>query len=464
MILPDFFCCYFYKIRYNDKIDTNMESVMTIPSIMLKHKLVALEADMMEAAPERLRRDFKEICRFRGHKDFHRVCGRIMWRLINSVKKAETGLRYDRRDRMVMLLNEFIPQMEVDNKNKQTALAYIVKHNIFLSDRLRNFLQTYNPNEAYLQSTHMRLREIKEYYRKSEDFNLQTFMNNTTEFLNLLADRDTDSKQVHFSALYTMMQRRTQAHGSTVQINLFDEDLRQKEMIDKNLVRLTALIYARQLVEAREVENVSPHYLQKFKNMMVAVVSKNSFSREEVKQLAKEIKNQRWVSRSVEENLNDLSNKLVDVYDFKQEKEVRELNAWYDRERKQKPLEQAARRRVYVNMLYRKFIEDFDIGREKPDNLYKTEKDKLKQEISRRYSRISAEGKEPADGTLIQNEVLSEYKERDQDRFRDINRMMNKRCLKCGFFFKVLRNAKESGLKYIYPPALMNKDNSKYLH
>lgn len=117
-----------------------------------------------------------------------------------------------------------------------------------------------------------------------------------------------------------MMQRRTQAHGSTVQINLFDEDLRQKEMIDKNLVRLTALIYARQLVEAREVENVSPHYLQKFKNMMVAVVSKNSFSREEVKQLAKEIKNQRWVSRSVEENLNDLSNKLVDVYDFKQEK------------------------------------------------------------------------------------------------------------------------------------------------
>lgn len=48
-------------------------------------------------------------------------------------------------------------------------------------------------------------------------------------------------------------------------------------------------------------------------------------------------------------------------------------------------------------MLYRKFIEDFDIGREKPDNLYKTEKDKLKQEISRRYSRISAEGKEPAD-------------------------------------------------------------------
>lgn len=58
-------------------------------------------------------------------------------------------------------------------------------------------------------------------------------MNNTTEFLNLLADRDTDSKQVHFSALYTMMQRRTQAHGSTVQINLFDEDLRQKEMIDK---------------------------------------------------------------------------------------------------------------------------------------------------------------------------------------------------------------------------------------
>lgn len=141
-----------------------------------------------------------------------------------------------------------------------------------------------------MQSTHMRLREIKEYYRKSEDFNLQTFMNNTTEFLNLLADRDTDSKQVHFSALYTMMQRRTQAHGSTVQINLFDEDLRQKEMIDKNLVRLTALIYARQLVEAREVENVSPHYLQKFKNMMVAVVSKNSFSREEVKQLAKEIK------------------------------------------------------------------------------------------------------------------------------------------------------------------------------
>ena len=102
-----------------------------------------------------------------------------------------------------------------------------------------------------------------------------------------------------------------------------------------------------------------------------------------------------------------------------------------------------------MNMLYRKFIEDFDIGREKPDNLYKTEKDKLKQEISRRYSRISAEGKEPADGTLIQNEVLSEYKERDQDRFRDINLMMNKRCLKCGFFFKVLRNAKESGLKYI---------------
>lgn len=131
-----------------------------------------------------------------------------------------------------------------------------------------------------------------------------------------------------------------------------------------------------------------------------------------------------------------MSNKLVDVYDFKQEKEVRELNAWYDRERKQKPLEQAARRRVYVNMLYRKFIEDFDIGREKPDNLYKTEKDKLKQEISRRYSRISAEGKEPADGTLIQNEVLSEYKERDQDRFRDINLMMNKRCLKCGFFLR----------------------------
>lgn len=104
-----------------------MESVMTIPSIMLKHKLVALEADMMEAAPERLRRDFKEICRFRGHKDFHRVCGRIMWRLINSVKKAETGLRYDRRDRMVMLLNEFIPQMEVDNKKQANGAGLYCK-------------------------------------------------------------------------------------------------------------------------------------------------------------------------------------------------------------------------------------------------------------------------------------------------------------------------------------------------
>ncbi len=437
---------------------------MLPPAKQLKLKVAKFENDMYAADPDKLRRDFDEICAFKGHKDFGRTCNRLMWRMINSAKKADENDRTQRRARILNTLESFLPKLRVDNANRRAALGFMVKYNLPMPGEMSTFLQTVTEDEKAPVSTRTRLREIKDYYRTSEDFTLQTFKDNTKEYLELAADLDTDEKLVHFSALYTMMQRRTKVHGSPVQINLFDETPRQADTVDKGLVRLTASLYAQTLREARDIKNVSPHFVQKFSNTMVAVVSKNSFSRDEVKALAKLIKKQPFVSDSVEEVLNKLGNKLVDVYDFKQQKELDALNGWLVKDAKQMPIEQAAQRAVYVNMLYRKFIEDVDIGDEKYDTLYREEKNKIKTAIASRYTQQKQNGIEEPDSDGIQAAVLQEWKEHDQERFHDVNLMMNNRCTKCNFFFKVLSNAKDKGLKYIYPQSLMQNFNERDLH
>lgn len=436
---------------------------MLSPSQTLRLKFAKLDADMYAAEPEKLRRDFEEIHQFHNHKDFGRICHRVMWRMINSVRKATEENKFGRRDKIIGVLNDILPKMKIDNENKRAALGYINKYDLPLPPRMQDFLQRVGEEEKIIPSTRTRLRQIKDYYRNSDDFTLQTFSNNTKEFLELLADKDTDENLVHFSALYTMLQRRTKIQGAPVQINLFDETPRQPNTVDKDLVAMTASLYGKLLYKAQKTENVSSHFLQKFSNMLVAVVVKNSFSRDEVKRLAKQIKSQSWVSYSVEENLSKLANKLVDAYDFKQEKEIRDLNAWYAKEPKQKPLEQTAKRAVYISMLYRKFIEDADIGRENFDTLYKEEKTKIKSAVVQRYDSLKKREEEVSNES-VQTAVLSEFKERDQDKFHDINAMLNRRCTKCSFFFKILNNAQHGGLKYTYPTSLLQNSDDRDLH
>lgn len=436
---------------------------MLPPAKRLKLKLAKFDADMYLAEPDKLRKDFEEICAFREHKDFGRTCNQIMWRMINSAKKAEENDNLGRQGRIISVLNEFLPNLRVDNENRRAAFGYMIKFNLPLTLQMKEFLLTISEDEKAPISTRTRLREIKDYYRNSEDFSQKTFNENTKEYLELLADLDTDEKLIHFSALYTMMQRKAVKRSVPVRVNLFDETLRQPDTIDKAMVANTALMYVGLLNKVQKIENVSPRFVQKFSNLMIAIVSKNSFSRDEVKQLAKKIKTQSWVSRSVEETLNQLGNKLVDAYDFKQEKELKNLNEWFDKDKKQQPIEQAAHRHVYLNMLYRRFIEDADIGSEKYDTLYREEKNKLKEAIAKRYSQAKQQGEEP-EGEAIQTAVLQEYKEYDQDRFHDVNAMLNRRCTKCNFFFKVLRNAQENGLKYVYPQTLMHEMNERDLH
>ena len=61
---------------------------MLSPSQTLRLKFAKLDADMYAAEPEKLRRDFEEIHQFHNHKDFGRICHRVMWRMINSVRIA----------------------------------------------------------------------------------------------------------------------------------------------------------------------------------------------------------------------------------------------------------------------------------------------------------------------------------------------------------------------------------------
>ena len=427
-----------------------MQKVPSNSAKLLKEKAAKFNRDMVSGSAEVLLNDFKEILPYKDNKVYGLVCRQIMWRLVCSMKKADEVKNEQRFYRASKVLHTLLPYLSVDNKNRRAVRGYMEKYGLSISPLLARFLDVYNPDEKPLISTRTRLRELKDYYRTSQDFGLNLFQKNTEEFLELLSDYDTDEKLIHFSALYTMMQRRAKVCQPPRQASLFEEARSPKKDIDKELVTITAKLYAKLLVKNKKTSNLTPLFRHKFSNMMVAIVAKNSFSRDEVKKLAANLKAVLWVSTSVEDELNHLGAHLVDVYDLKKNKEIGALNRWYNHDLKKMPLEKAAWTGVYVQMLYQKLIYDEDIGKERYDLLYRKEKNALKEQVASSYS-----FKDP-------KVVLDEYQDKMQERFYEINRCLNAHYRKSSFYFSVLANAKKGGLKDIVPQDLLLRQKEDY--
>lgn len=403
----------------------------------------------------------------RKHKEapeFGKVCNKVMWRLISSAKKANYELRYGRRDCMVGLLTRCSNWLRIDNRNKRMAFSVLCKENIPFGEKLGSFLQEMNPNEpAPVKSPEEIVKEkfkyLSEYFNSSDNFDARLFLKNTKELIELCGDKETHWKHIHFAPVYGMMQRRAQVLGTPVQKSLFDDKVPAPDTIDKRLVVGTARLYGEYLTETKDVLKINTMLRHKYPSMLCAVVRKNSYTREEVKSLAKVLKGQRFVSPNVEQHLSKLGNHLVDIYDAKQAKEIKNLHEWLWKTPKKQPLSQAAQTLVYVDMLYQKLIEDKDIGKEDFNRLYMAKKAVLMTEAASLYGQ-EKDGK-PLGRQEAQKLAAERHLAAASEFFEPVNLMLDKRCRDTQFYGAVIHEVKKRGVKYIYhPPVLRRRDNS----
>lgn len=406
----------------------------------------------------------EQIRKHKSSPEFGKVCNRVMWRLISSAKKANYEEKYGRRNNMVGLLTRSVDWLQIDNRNKRMAFSVLCRENIPFGEKLGSFLQEMNPNEpAPVKSPEEIVKEkferLSEYFNSSDNFDGRLFMENTKELIELCGDRDTHWKHIHFAPVYGMMQRRAQVLGTPVQKSLFDDKIPAPDTIDKRLVAATVRLYGEYVIEKRDVSKINMLLRHKYPSMLCAVVRKNSYSRDEVKSLAKILKGQCFVSPNVEQHLSKLGNHLVDVYDAKQAKEIRRLHEWLWKSPKKQPLSQAAQTLVYVDMLYQKLVEDEDIGKEDFNALYMTKKAELMTEAASLY------GQEKDGKRLGRQEAQNLAAERHltaaSEFFEPVNLVLDNRCRGTEFYGAVIREIKQRGVKYIYhPPVQRRRDNS----
>lgn len=399
------------------------------------------------------------ILQLKKHKDspeFGKVCNKLMWRLISSAKKANAEFRDQRRDGMIGLLSANSGWLQIDNRNKRMAFSVLCKENIPFGEKLSVFLQTMNPNEpepvkSPEEIVKEKFKELTEYFNSDDNMEPQLFLGKTKELIRLCGDRETHWKHVHFAPVYGLMQRRAKLLKQPVQKSLFDDRVPKPDTIDKQLVLGTARLYGEYVTEMKDVFKINAQLLHKYPSMLCAVVRKNSYSRDEVKNLAKVLKGQRFVSPSVENHLSKLGNHLVDLYDAKQAKEMKRLHEWIWKSPKKQPLSQLAQTLVYVDMLYQKLVEDQDIGSENFNLLYSDKKAELMTEAAALYGQ-EKDGK-PLGRQEAQKLVADRRLAEAEELFVPVNLVLNKRCHETEFYSTVIREIGNRGIKYTYRPS-----------
>ena len=402
----------------------------------------------------------RKIKEHKGTSGFGKICNKVMWRLISSAKRANINGWDARRNKMLGVLFRASNWLEIDNRNKRMAISTLSNNEIPVSENLRVFLTTFNPDEneddkkeePTIEETYC---SSMKFFRTSENYDIRTFTKYVKQLLSVLGDKNTDARDIHFSSVYAMMQRRVKGLKPTVQIDLFNEKLQRPDTIDKGMVVVLAKCYSDYIANAGGQPNINTWLLDKFPRVLSAIVRKNSYSRKEVKHLAKELKLKHNYSYFGEKHLNELGAHLVDVYDEKQNQEIKKLNEWMRTNEKKQPLSRLAQTIVYIDMLYQKLIDETDIGKDNFNKLYAEEKNKLMQEQLSRYS--AGEGS----NSEIQQKIEEEYMLKIEEKLDPINTMMDRRCRDSGFYYETKSLIQQRGLKYEYRvPLKKTKDNS----
>lgn len=414
----------------------------------LKLATEQFDKDMKEAKASVIKQDLQEIQKYSNHRDYGSRCHDVMWRFLSSMKSAyiklcqSQGINdkakeeiYRRRFFQVRdLLDSSLNMLKVDDYNKTVAQEYLKKHRLGATPKLKAFLQKKESGGKRYYSTGQRIKQIQDYYAVTGKFDVKEFKEKTKELFMLLTDSDVDIKYAHFSKLYGLLEHRAEQREQAIQGNLFEDTYLGKSTIDKKLLEDSCRIYVDVVSTRKSENNYNQQSMRKFSLMLKAAIRKNSFSREEVKSIAKILKDHRFTNRIVERHLNETADGLVDEYDKKQEKEINNLLDWTDKNNKQRSLEQAAMQSVLSKMLYQKLVADEDIGKENLGKNYNAEKNRIQQEIAKKY-------KEMGDNKIAQEEVIKLNHQKNRERYDIVSRKLDKKCRETEFYIRVLNAA-----------------------
>ena len=413
-----------------------------------------------------LRKDIKE-------EDAYKFSKKVLWRLVNSLIR-NTGRNPNRVRLCRNLLNNNISFFRLDIATKCTALNKMKKFGVNPGERLETYLKNKTKNDIepeakYTPRNYQKLiaeqmqgddaflyapkafTYLSNRFKQNPDMDLKTFAVDVDLLLQTAEKAIGEDRFIHFSNLYAFMQKKAAANPNTMPRNLFDDSLPEADTIHKRSVEVLALVYAKRLYQAKDMKNVNRHYTAKFNNLMTAIVRKNSFTRAEVKDLAKRLQSQPWTSRSVEKEVNRLGEDLVDIFDKKQADEIRKLNDWFKQENKENKVEHQAMLDVYVSELYKKLINGQDIGRDNFNRLYLSKKALLKSEINTAYAKEGVPDKEAAQEQVLQNRYAE-----NKDKSEVIVAYLDKKCQKTPFYWTtgaVLRENKLGNKTTNIPPA-----------
>lgn len=410
---------------------------------------------------------------------------KVLWRLVNSLIR-NTGRNPARARFCRNLLNNNIRFFRLDIGTKCTALNKMKKFGVNPGEKLEAYLSRKTDNDVVpavkkskvvyapenyqaLISEQMKGNDAALYapkafayiaglFKQNPDMEIPAFNRNVDLLLAVAEKSALDDKYIHFSSLYEFMRKKAQTHPKAVEGNLFEQTVAEPDTIQKDYVRNVARIYAKRLYQAKDMKNISRLCTMKFNNMMVAVVRKNSFTRNEVKDLAKELQSQPWTSRSVDAHVNRLGADLVDVFDKKQADEIKALNNWVYNNRKEDLLERQAVQDVYAAELYKKLIIGQDIGGDKFDNQYTAKKNLLKHDICALYGTADENG-QPLDKNRAREQAINNRRQENQDKTDIIANYLNKKCRKCSFYGAVNAILKDFDLirKPTFAPSLNSR-------
>ena len=406
--------------------------------------LKVFDEDMKECNKERIKADLEKIKKYENHRDYGFVSADVMWRFLSSIKHNEYKLQYSKlympseselyRQKLYKiteLFNQAVKVMKVDNHNKKIAQGFVNKHQLGVSRAVLNFLSARSEKDERYYSTRQRIQQVNDYYRYVEKFDKKEFEIKTAELFDLLTNSDVDWRYAHFSSLYDILSRRAEHKEFTPQLNLFDENNETKDSIDKELLKDCAKIYVESLMKKREAQELNGPAMRKFAQMMKAVVRKNNFTREEVKELSKILKTHPFRTSLAEKHLADTANMLVETYDNKEKREIEKVLQWAQESARKRPLEKEIQNQVVTDMLYQKLIKEQDIGHINLEQMYKNKKEEIQQNIVRKYQKS-------VDKKDIQEQELAEAKRKTQEKFAIIRRKIDKISTKKSFHYKAI--------------------------
>ena len=198
-------------------------------------------------------------------------------------------------------------------------------------------------------------------------------------------------------------------------------------------------------MKKKEPHEFNMSAMQKFGLMLKAAVRKNSFSRDEVKELAKILKTHPFRTTLAEKHLNKMADDLVETYDAKESKEINKLLDWQKKAPRKRMIEKAAQENVIIAGLYQKLVLEQDIGRINLEQKYQEEKGALGQSIVAEYQKISNKNK-------AQQNVLKQNHQKNQETFAIIERKLKLIGPKRSFYFQIINDAIAKG--YIAKPKL----------